>query len=551
MKEDIIEILFQYREALSSDNESLGAIKGHEVDIMLNVERPYPPLLRRTAYPASPRAKEKFETHINELMKLGVFRNVGHNEEVEVTTPLVITWNNDKSKMVGYFRELNTYTITDRYPIPRINETLNQLSKAKFITSMDSLEGFHQNVWKPYSRKSLRIISHCGIYGYFRIPFDIKNEPSHYQRMITTIFPHENSYCLSEWESPNKPYNPAYVPENAETETPIEGINIKDVGTEFFEEVRESYKKYKNSHILTCILDKDCKDAALDNPLNDIWKESYDNERFHLFNGILYHRSKHTCSCAWWTSWRKDVIEYFHSCDRCQNSNKANGKRFGLIIHIQEPRTPLEVAHMDWVTVLPPGGEKATMHVFDRDSKFTSALWKNLHKILGKKLSFSTAYHPQTDGLSEKVIQTLEDIIRGVLAYDLELKDSNGFTHDWCTLISALESAYKTSIHVSTGKAPAMLEKRWNPKLPVDTLKKDLVDIHPTASRFKILHDKVKHHANKSMTDAFEYSKKKWDKSHKTPEFEVSDLILVSTLNFNNIEGPKKIKRFLCRTIDY
>ncbi|MBW0593165.1 hypothetical protein O181_132880, partial [Austropuccinia psidii MF-1] len=193
MKEELIEILFQYREAFASDNEPLGAIKGHEVDIMLNVERPYPPLLRRPAYPASPRAREELENHINELMKLGVLRKVGHNEEVEVTTPVIITWHNDKSTMVDDLRALNTYTIPDRYPIPRIHETLTQLSKARFITSMDALKGFHQNVLTPHARKLLRIIAHCGIYEYLRMPFGIKNAPSHYQRMMNTIFPHELS----------------------------------------------------------------------------------------------------------------------------------------------------------------------------------------------------------------------------------------------------------------------------------------------------------------------------------------------------------------------
>ncbi|MBW0559907.1 hypothetical protein O181_099622 [Austropuccinia psidii MF-1] len=165
------------------------------------------------------------------------------------------------------------------------------------------------------------------------------------------------------------------------------------------------------------------------------------------------------------------------------------------------------------------------------------------------------------------MIQTLEDMIREFCAYGLEFKDSDGFTHDWCTLIPALELAYKTSIHASTGKTPAMLEKGWNPKLPVYTLKKDLVDIHPTASRFKLLLDKVRQHANKNINDAFEYAKQKWDKSHKTlefkekylifnqsfistpynkihktPDFKLGGLILVSTLNFNNIKGPKKLK---------
>ncbi|MBW0566324.1 hypothetical protein O181_106039 [Austropuccinia psidii MF-1] len=155
---------------------------------MLDVERPYPPLLRTPANPASPRAREALESHINELKKLVVLRKVGHNE-VEVTTPVIITWHHDKSRMVGDFSALNTYTIPYRYPIPRIHETLTQLSKAKFITSMVPLKGFHKNVLTPHARKLLRIIAHCGIYEYLRMPFGIQNAPSHYQIMMNSIFP--------------------------------------------------------------------------------------------------------------------------------------------------------------------------------------------------------------------------------------------------------------------------------------------------------------------------------------------------------------------------
>ncbi|MBW0492909.1 hypothetical protein O181_032624 [Austropuccinia psidii MF-1] len=97
------------------------------------------------------------------------------------------------------------------------------------------------------------------------------------------------------------------------------------------------------------------------------------------------------------------------------------------------------------------------------------------------------------------MIQTLEDMIRRFSAYGLECKDSDGFTHDWCTLIPALELAYKTSVHCSTGQTPAMLEKGWNPRLPADTLRNDLIEIHPTASSFKIMLDEVKNHAKQSM----------------------------------------------------
>ncbi|MBW0552277.1 hypothetical protein O181_091992 [Austropuccinia psidii MF-1] len=161
--------------------------------------------------------------------------------------------------------------------------------------------------------------------------------------------------------------------------------------------------------------------------------------------------------------------------------------------------------------------------ISDRDPKFTSALWTILHKALGTKLSFSTAYHPQTDGLAEIMIQTLEDMIRRFCAYGLESKNSDCFTHDWFTVTPALELAYKTSIHASKGKTPAMLKKGWNPKIPVDNLKKDLFDINPTASSFRLLLDKVSHNANQSMNDAFEYAKQKWDKIHKAPDFKVGD----------------------------
>ncbi|MBW0467963.1 hypothetical protein O181_007678 [Austropuccinia psidii MF-1] len=87
-----------------------------------------------------------------------------------------------------------------------------------------------------------------------------------------------------------------------------------------------------------------------------------------------------------------------------------------------------------------------------------------------------------------------------------------------------------------------MLEKGWNPRLCYDTLQKDLVDIHSTASNFKLMLDKTRHHPDRCMQDSSNYSKERWDKSHKLPDFKIGDLVLVSTLNFNNIKLPKKLK---------
>ncbi|MBW0577591.1 hypothetical protein O181_117306 [Austropuccinia psidii MF-1] len=126
-------------------------------------------------------------------MDLGVLRKVRHSEQVEVTTPFIVASHNGKSRMVGELRDLNTYIIPDRYPIPRIQETFTQLSQDNLITSMDALKGFHQKTLTDSSRKLIRIIFHCGIYEYLRMPFGIKNAPSHYQRIMNTIFPEELS----------------------------------------------------------------------------------------------------------------------------------------------------------------------------------------------------------------------------------------------------------------------------------------------------------------------------------------------------------------------
>ncbi|MBW0561078.1 hypothetical protein O181_100793 [Austropuccinia psidii MF-1] len=80
---ELYALLYDHKEAFASDKEPLGEIISHEVDITLNIERPYAPLLRRPAYPASPKSREALEIHIAELLDLGVIRKVGHNEEVE------------------------------------------------------------------------------------------------------------------------------------------------------------------------------------------------------------------------------------------------------------------------------------------------------------------------------------------------------------------------------------------------------------------------------------------------------------------------------------
>ncbi|MBW0505965.1 hypothetical protein O181_045680 [Austropuccinia psidii MF-1] len=87
-----------------------------------------------------------------------------------------------------------------------------------------------------------------------------------------------------------------------------------------------------------------------------------------------------------------------------------------------------------------------------------------------------------------------------------------------------------------------MLEKGLNPRHFYDTIKKDLVYIHPTASTLKIILDKVRNNATRCMQVSFKYGKERWGKGHKPCALKLGDLVLVSTLNFSKINIPKKLK---------
>ncbi|MBW0520016.1 hypothetical protein O181_059731 [Austropuccinia psidii MF-1] len=81
---------------------------------------------------------------------------------------------------------------------------------------------------------------------------------------------HKNSDGLSRWALSNTPDSQDYVPLEAKPQYPIDGINITNIGTKFFEDFGESYRKDKNCHILTSFLGKDCKDTALVDSLDEV-----------------------------------------------------------------------------------------------------------------------------------------------------------------------------------------------------------------------------------------------------------------------------------------
>ncbi|GKB32443.1 reverse transcriptase domain-containing protein [Tanacetum coccineum] len=145
----------------------------------------------------------------------------------------------------------------------------------------------------------------------------------------------------------------------------------------------------------------------------------------------------------WWPNIKAIIIEYVGKCLTCSRVKAECQKPSGLLIQPEIPTWKWERITMDFVTKLPKTSsghdtiwviEIVSRHgvlisiISDRDSHFTSRFWQSMQSALGTQLDMITAYHPETDGKSERTIQTLEDMLR---AYVIDLEKDGRDTYHW------------------------------------------------------------------------------------------------------------------------
>ncbi|WVZ54203.1 hypothetical protein U9M48_005040 [Paspalum notatum var. saurae] len=158
---------------------------------------------------------------------------------------------------------------------------------------------------------------------------------------------------------------------------------------------------------------------------------------------------------------KADVANHVAQCDVCQRIKADHQKPAGLLQPLPIPTWKWDEVGMDFVTVKTTcGGAKLAqlyienvvrLHgvpsriVSDRGTQFTSKFWNSLHEALGTNLDFISAYHPQTDGQTERVNQVMEDMLRAcVLTYG----------KDWESSLPYAEFSYNNGYQASLGMAP-------------------------------------------------------------------------------------------------
>ncbi|GJT14519.1 putative reverse transcriptase domain-containing protein [Tanacetum coccineum] len=154
--------------------------------------------------------------------------------------------------------------------------------------------------------------------------------------------------------------------------------------------------------------------------------------------------------------------------------------------------------------------------ISDRDSKFTSHFWQSLNKALGTQLDMSTAYHLQTDGQSERTIQTLEDMLRACVI---------DFGKDWDRHLPLVEFSYNNSYHTSIKAAP--FEVLYGQKCRLPVFWAEVGDAQLTGP--EIIHETTEKiiQIKKRIQAARDRQKSYADRRRKPLEFEVRDKVML------------------------
>ena len=283
------------------------------------------------------------------------------------------------------------------------------------------------------------------------------------------------------------------------------------------------------------------------------------------------------CRKYFWKSMKADIKEYVNTCDICQRVKVKRHRPYGELGALPIPKGPWKEITMDFITDLPPSKRKGYVYdailvvvdrytkmacyipttkkinaveleellmreilkfgapegiVTDRGSVFTSAFWSEICYQMQVKRRLSTAFHPQTDGQTERQNQTLEHYLR---VYCSEKQD------DWAELLSIAEFAYRQSNHSTIGCSPFMAMYGYDPVLEL-RLEDEASEGEVPAAKERVKEiDSIRQTLVKRWQSVLESQAKYFNKKHKQQEFQRGELVLLSAKNLKQKRSNKKL----------
>jgi hypothetical protein len=280
-----------------------------------------------------------------------------------------------------------------------------------------------------------------------------------------------------------------------------------------------------------------------------------------------------------WPKMEEETRDYVRSCDVCQRDKASRKKKYGLLQPLEIPHKPWKSIAMDFIVGLPESkgftqiwvvidrltkmahfvpmrtGEKSPakdlaitfakevwrLHglpsdiVSDRGSLFISSFWKELMEHLGVELNLSTAFHPQTDGQTERVNQTLETYLRHF---------SNFQQDDWTDLLPMAEYAYNTAVSEATKVSPFFANYGFNPETQwaEESDPSEMEWSNPASEKLLVRFQKIWSYLQDNIVDAQQRMAKYYNqKAQKQPMFKTGDLVMVNMKNMKTKRPSKKL----------
>ena len=270
----------------------------------------------------------------------------------------------------------------------------------------------------------------------------------------------------------------------------------------------------------------------------------------------------------WWVGMKRDIAEFVSKCLTCQQVKIEHQRPSGLLQPLEMPTWKWENICMDFVIGLPKTLKKndaiwvivdrltksahflairgstsleslallyrneiVRLHgipvsiVSDRDPRFTSKFWQGFQKAWGTKLNYSTTFHPQTDGQSERTIQTLEDMLRAC-ALD--------WSGNWDEYLPLVEFSYNNSWQASIGMAP--FEALYGRKCRTPTCWNEVGEkLLEGPDLVQVTTDKVEV-AQERLRQARSRQKSYADKSRREYEFKAGDKVFLKVSPWKGIQ---------------
>jgi len=273
----------------------------------------------------------------------------------------------------------------------------------------------------------------------------------------------------------------------------------------------------------------------------------------------------------WWPKMNERIIDFVRSCPECQWNKASRHQPYGLSAPLELSYAPWQSITMDFITELPcsegcdqlwvvidrftkmahfiplKGKTVADLTkifareiwrfhglptdiVSDRDSRFTSETWKGFLELLGIRPRMSTAFHPQTDGQTERLNQTIEAYLRAFVAKEQD---------DWVSVLPMAEFTYNNSVTIGNGMTPFFVNYGFHPATINPPIEEPL---NPASTVYAHWMQMVHEDSRQGLEDAQERMRRYSDPVRKEPPaYQVGDLVMLNGWNIKTRRPTKKL----------